>query len=47
MGGFEAALLVHAEMFGLSAAAIHAIVDSHYVSAETLQAFTPVLKELL
>ena len=36
LGGFEAALLVHAEMFGMSAAAIHAIVDSHYVSAETL-----------
>jgi len=47
MGGFEAALLVHAEMFGISAAAIHAIVDSHYVSAETLQAFAPVLTEVL
>ena len=47
LGGFEAALLVHAELNGLSAAAIHAIVDSHYVSAETLQAFAPVLTEVL
>ena len=36
LGGFEAALLVHSELNGISAAAIHAIVDSHYVSAETL-----------
>jgi hypothetical protein len=36
LGGFTAALLVHAEMNGLSAACIHAIVDSHYVSSETL-----------
>ncbi len=47
LGGFEAALLVHAELYGISAAAIHAIVDSHYVSAETLQAFAPVLIEVL
>ena len=47
LGGFAAALLVHAELSGQSAVAIHAIVDSHYVTAETLQAFSTVVTDLL
>ena len=47
LGGFAAALLVHAELFGHSAVAVHSIVDSHYVTAETLQSFAPVVTELL
>lgn len=47
LGGLSAALLIHAEVNGLSAACINAIVDSHYVTAETLQAFAPVLHEVL
>jgi hypothetical protein len=47
IGGFSAALLIHAEMNGLSAACIHSIVDSHYVTAETLQSFAPVVLEVL
>jgi len=43
LGGFTAALLVHAEMNGLSAVCINAIIDAHYITAETLQAFTPVV----
>ena len=38
---------MHAEMIGLPAACITAIVDSHFVTSETLQAFTPVVSELL
>jgi len=47
MGGFSAALLVNAEINGLSAAAIHAIVDSHYITAETLTAFGPFVRDVL
>jgi hypothetical protein len=47
MGGFSAALLIHAEINGMSAAAIHAIVDSHFVTAETLSAFSGLFKEVL
>jgi len=47
LGGFAAALLVNAEINGLSAAAIHSIVDSHYVTAETLQSFASVVTEVL
>lgn len=47
LGGFPASLLLNAEMTGISAAAVHAIVDSHYVTAETLQAFAPVITEVL
>ena len=35
-GGFTAALLMHAEMYGISAANIVAICDSHYLSSESL-----------
>lgn len=34
-------------MRGQAAAYLNAIVDSHYVTAETLQAFGPVFNELL
>ncbi len=47
IGGFNAAVLIHAELNGIPAAVVTAIVDSHYVSTETLQAFAPVVHELL
>ena len=47
LGGFTAALLMFAEINGLSAACINAIIDAHYISAETLQAFAPVVNEVL
>lgn len=47
LGGFTASLLVHAELYGLSAAAFSVVVDSHYVSAETLQGFAPIVYEVL
>ena len=47
LGGFSAALLVHAELYGLSAVAVHSVVDSHYVSSETLESFGPVVTEVL
>lgn len=36
IGGFNAAVMIYAEMNGIPAAVINSIVDSHYVSAETL-----------
>jgi len=47
IGGFDAAVLMYAEMNGISAAEFVSIVDSHYVTSETLQAFSPVVHELL
>lgn len=47
LGGFTAALLVHAEINGYSAVAINSILDSHYVTAETLGSFGTILKEVL
>jgi hypothetical protein len=47
IGGFAAALLVYAEMNGLSAACIHSIVDSHYISSETLQAYKTFVSDVL
>ena len=47
MGGLEGALLMEAEMKGMSAAVIVGIVDSHYVTAELLQAYGPIINELL
>jgi hypothetical protein len=34
-------------MRGLPAVFLNAVVDSHYVTSETLQAFEPVFSELL
>jgi hypothetical protein len=36
MGGFLAAALIYAEMNGIPGAIITSIVDSHYVTVETL-----------
>ena len=47
MGGFGASILVHCEMEGIPAACLTIIVDSHYVTSETLQAFAPIFNELL
>lgn len=47
IGGFSAAVLVHSELNGIPAAEFVSIVDSHYVTSETLQAFTPVVHEVL
>jgi len=43
LGGFGAACLMHAEMNGLSAACFVSIIDSHFVSVETMKAFAPVV----
>ena len=45
--GYGAGILVHAEMNGISAVYITAILDSHFVSSETLQGFAPVINDLL
>ena len=34
-------------MYGLSAAHFVAVVDSHYVTSETLQAFSPIVDQVL
>lgn len=47
IGGFNASVLIFAELNGIPAAVITSIVDSHYVSAETLQSFTPIVNEVL
>lgn len=47
IGGFQAAILIYAELNGIPAAVFTAIVDSHYVSTETLQSFTPIIHDLL
>ena len=47
LGGFTASLLIYAEINGLSAACVNAIIDAHYISAETLQAFAPVVNDVL
>jgi len=47
LGGFTASLLIYAEINGLSAACVNAIIDAHYISAETLQAFAPVINDVL
>ena len=46
-GGIGGALLMEAEMRGVSGAVITAITDSHYVTAEILQAFGPVVTDVL
>ena len=46
-GGLGGAFLVEAEIKGYSAAVLTAIVDSHYVTSETLQAYGPIVNELL
>eukprot|EP00350_Pseudokeronopsis_sp_OXSARD2_P004327 CAMPEP_0170544138 /NCGR_PEP_ID=MMETSP0211-20121228/3014_1 /TAXON_ID=311385 /ORGANISM="Pseudokeronopsis sp., Strain OXSARD2" /LENGTH=77 /DNA_ID=CAMNT_0010847717 /DNA_START=548 /DNA_END=778 /DNA_ORIENTATION=+ len=46
MGGLEGALLMEAEMKGMSAAVIVGIEDSHYVTAEILQAYEPIINGL-
>jgi hypothetical protein len=45
--GFPAAVLVHAEINGMPCLMISAILDSHYVTDETLKSFETVSKELL
>jgi hypothetical protein len=47
LGGLGAQLLIHAELNGISAVVITAILDSHYVTSETLQAFSSVVNKLL
>eukprot|EP00347_Sterkiella_histriomuscorum_P009862 403339590 len=47
IGGLNAAILIHAELNGIPAAEFVSVVDSHYVTSETLQAFTPIVQEVL
>ncbi len=47
MGGPLAIMLIHAEMNNLSAACVTTIVDSHFVTSETLQAYTPLVTDIL
>jgi hypothetical protein len=39
--------LIYAELNGVSAVSLTGVVDSHYVTSETLQIFTPVINDLL
>lgn len=47
IGGFPAAVMIYAELNGIPAAKFVSIVDSHYVTSETLQAFAPLVHEVL
>jgi len=47
VGGFGGALLVESEIRGFSAINLTAIVDSHYVTSETMQGYGDVLTQLL
>ena len=38
---------MHAEMNGVPAACFTAIVDSHYVTSETMAAYAPVFQQVL
>jgi len=46
-GGLAAAFLMHAEMYGQAAMTITAIIDQHFITSETLQAFDGVVNTLL
>jgi hypothetical protein len=46
-GGFGGAMLVYGEMKGIPTACFSEIVDSHYITPETLQAFSSVFIEVL
>ncbi len=46
-GGLTAAFMIEAEMRGVSAVSFKAIVDQHFITTETLQAYTPVVSDLL
>jgi hypothetical protein len=45
--GYGAGIIVQAEIAGLPAVYLTAILDSHFVSSETLQGFAPILNGLL
>ena len=47
IAGFSAAVMIHAEFNGIPALIITAIIDSHFVTPETLKAFKVVASELL
>ena len=47
LGGISAAFLIHAEIYGIPAACFTLVVDSHYITAENLQGFTPIIHDLL
>lgn len=46
VAGMGARLICHAEMHGISAYAVTAITEEHYVSAESMQAYTSVMDNL-
>ena len=46
-GGLNAGFLVECEMNGCSAIIVKAIVDQHFITTETLQAFAPVVSDIL
>jgi hypothetical protein len=46
VGGMGARLICHAQMHGMSAYAVTAITEEHYVSAESMQAYTSVMDNL-
>lgn len=47
IGGLQAGILIHAEINGLPAAEFVIVLDSHYVTSETLQGFSPIVNEVL
>ena len=46
-GGFIAAALMNAEMYGGAAISFKAIVEQHVITIESMQAFKPIVNELL
>jgi hypothetical protein len=47
VAGLPAAILIQAEMHGIPTLQVIAVIDSHYVTAETLLAFQPIVEDLL
>ena len=45
-GGFSAGCLVHCEMYGMAGMQVTVMTDGHSVTAESMQAFKPVLTKL-
>lgn len=46
-GGFMAAILINAEMYGMGAIIIKAIMDEHVITSEGLKAYGPVVVGLM
>jgi hypothetical protein len=47
VAGFTASVMIHAEYFSLPCLLVTAVLDSHFVTDDTLKAFESVTKDLL